>query len=216
MPIEENLSQNQDRPSTSVLVAAYEQLCATHHALDDFKMKLLGLLPIASVVGLFSLAATNSGPSAAVVQPNQIILYVGVFAAAFTLGLFIYELRSILMCHDLIVQGRSIEALMGVQGQFCVCAEERRTSQYRTRWKYVLAHHLNGKLASSSIYSLVFAAWLFVALRYGIGFHTLTCALCATGVGLVLSVGSYSIVLSLLNAGSEAARSARTVPQAVT
>jgi len=56
------------------LLAAYAEVCKTYHALDDYRMKLLGFLPIASVVGLFSLGRPDS-TAAALGKPNEILMY---------------------------------------------------------------------------------------------------------------------------------------------
>lgn len=184
-------------PDSQVLIAAYSELCKTHQGLDDFKMRLLGLLPIASVVGLFTLNLGRAG-SNNLAQPNEVVAYVGFFAAAFTLSLFVFELRGILMCNDLMASGRELEDKLGVKGQFCVCTEKRRTDHYKWWWQRFLSRHLNGKLASSSVYSLVFSVWFFVGLRYGAGLRSRTCAIWATSVGFVLALASYLVIINLI------------------
>jgi hypothetical protein len=37
------------------LKTAYEEICTSYHAIDDIRMKLLGLLPIATGAGVFLL-----------------------------------------------------------------------------------------------------------------------------------------------------------------
>ena len=34
------------------LLAAYSEVCKSYHAIDDFRMKLLGFLPLASIVAI--------------------------------------------------------------------------------------------------------------------------------------------------------------------
>ena len=41
--------------SKSAFLAAYSEVCKSYHAIDDFRMKLLGALPLASLVGIFLL-----------------------------------------------------------------------------------------------------------------------------------------------------------------
>ena len=36
----------------SAALAAYTEICKSYHAIDEFRMKLLGLLPLASLVGV--------------------------------------------------------------------------------------------------------------------------------------------------------------------
>jgi len=46
----------------------------------------------------------------------------------------------------------------------------------------------NAKVAASAVYSLVFAAGLFMALRFSFGLHIVGCGLSATIVGGALGV----------------------------
>jgi hypothetical protein len=190
-------------PDPEYVTASYAAICKSHQALDDFRMKLLGLLPIASVVGLLTLEKSGIA-SAGSVTHNEIVAYVGLFAAMFTLALFVYEMRNILICHDLIVSGQSLEAVMNVPGQFSVCGERRQLPCYVGQRKRRIAQALNAKLAASGIYSLVFSAWLFVALRYGFAIEARTCAVCAVVVGLMLACGSYALLHFLVSADAAA------------
>jgi hypothetical protein len=158
-------------------------------------MKLLGLLPIVSIVGLFALDKTelkSAGGDAA----NEIVAYVGLFATMFTIALFIYEIRGILTCHDLRESGKELEQLMKVPGQFGVCGEQR--SCYGAGWRRRVARQFNAQLAACAIYSLVFAAWLFVALRYGFAVRVRTCSWCAVISGVVLAIGAYVLLHTLV------------------
>ena len=183
-------------------IAAYEHVCTSYHALDDFRMKLLGALPIASVIGLFALNESGLASVGGVVTINEVVAYVGVFAALFTLSLFVYEIRGILMCHDLIMAGLALEDDLHVRGQFTVRLEKRNLPCYERGWKRRIAKQFNAVLAACWIYSLVFTAWLFIALRYGFAIHALTCALVAAGVGLILGTGTYGL-LRWLTASNE-------------
>ncbi|HKO58662.1 MAG TPA: hypothetical protein VJ276_22540 [Thermoanaerobaculia bacterium] len=178
--------------SDQFLLTAYQEICKKHSGLDDFRMKLLGLLPIASVVGLFTL--NQSGGIAIEGPANEIVTYVGVFAGLFTLSLFIYEVRNILMCDDLWKKGMELEAQMGISGQFCVCGEQRSAGSVRS----FFAELLNAKLAACFVYSLVMAAWLFVALRYGQHVQMHTCAKWAAGAGGLFAILSYLLIRTLI------------------
>ena len=181
-----------------LLAAAYREVCETYRAIDDFRMKLLGLLPIVSVAGLFALENTGLVRSGS--KGDDVVAYLSVFAALFTLALFVYELRGILICTDLIRRGEALEQAMGITGQFRVCGEARISDQHSGRWQVVVARHLNAKLAASAIYSLVCASWLFVALGYGFGIknHPL-CIVSAAAVGLFLAAGSYRMMWLLVH-----------------
>jgi hypothetical protein len=132
-------------PDSKYVLATYEEICKSYHALDEFRMKLLGLLPIVSIVGLFALDKTEL-KSAGSVATNEIVAYVGLFATMFNIALFIYEMRGILTCHDLLTSGRALEKLMNVTGQFGVCSEQR--SCYVGEWQRRVAQQFNGQTGS--------------------------------------------------------------------
>ncbi len=170
------------------LLAAYEELCKSYHAIDDFRMKLLGFLPLASLVSVFLLKADVLVASPATSVSQELIAFGAIFAALLTVALFSYELRGIKRCHNLIREGLHLERQLGIgHGQFHVCTREHN-DQGR------ITSALNAKFAACTIYSLVFAAWLFIALRFGFAIHTRTCALCAVVIGSILAGITYFAV----------------------
>jgi hypothetical protein len=46
---------NQLQPKDENLKMAYQEVCTTYRAIDDFRAKLLGLLPLVSGTGIFFL-----------------------------------------------------------------------------------------------------------------------------------------------------------------
>jgi hypothetical protein len=73
-------------------VVAYEQLCLSYRAIDNFRAKLLVLLPLASG-GLCALITGGSrGPDPGLLIP------LGIFGAAVTAGLLAHELHGIRKC----------------------------------------------------------------------------------------------------------------------
>jgi hypothetical protein len=196
------ITESADKVPTDITAATpeallmYKELCGSY-AIDDFRMKLLGFLPLTSLIGIFGLSNTSL-----FTQNNEIsrhlIIFVGIFAAAFTLALFLYEIRGIVRCSNLIARGRDIEVLMNVRGQFSVCMEEhepkkneglpaQKTSTQKT-------NIFDAKLAACVIYSIVFAAWLFMVLRFGYNHSIRGCVFSALGVGLVIGVGSFLLL----------------------
>jgi hypothetical protein len=138
--------------------ALYERVCESYHAVDDFRMKLLGLLPVATGTGVFLLLngkAELLGQGGGDV--SDALFAIGAFGFAFTLGLFMYELFGIKKCHYLIVAGKQLEVEMGLLGQF------------RSRPRE-LAGFINEPFASAIIYPASMAAWAFLAfsLRSGL------------------------------------------------
>jgi hypothetical protein len=123
----------------------YEQLCNSYRAIDDFRAKLLGFLPLASGGGIFLLAKTFEG------ETKQLLLPIGAFGFVITLGLFFYEIYGIRKCGALINAGKNLERMLGVEGQF------------KSRPREV-ARLVDEPFAAGLIYPAVLAAWLFLAL----------------------------------------------------
>ena len=186
-------------PDRQALLAAYAEVCRSYHAIDDFRMKLLGFLPLASIVGLVVLEKGEFGRSGSTVS-NEVVAYASFFASAFTLALFVYEIRGIRRSHRLVQRGRRLEHILGVEGQFWVCTYEMSAEANPTTFAMRVALLFNSTAAACIIYSLVFAAWLFVALRFGFAFNILTCALSAISFGCLVAAGAYLVVRRLIPA----------------
>jgi hypothetical protein len=175
-------------------------VCKSYHAVDDFRMKLLGILPVTSLVGIFGLStnavvATQSSAHLA----SRLAGFIGTFAAIFTVALFIYEIRGILRCSDLIRRGQDLEKTLGVHGQFCVCVEAHETKKYGA-WLEKLRSFLDAKLAACLIYSSVMSAWVFTGLHFGMGLELKACALFAGGLGIVMGIITFALVRRLVAA----------------
>ena len=128
------------------LKSVYGQLCDSYRAIDDIRMKLLGLLPIATGAGI--LVLTKGGAST---PAKGLSLPIGLFGLVVTLGLFSYELHGIKKCGYFIDAGKKIEADLGIYGQF-----QRRPHE--------LAGFIDEPFSASIIYPAVLASWLFFAL----------------------------------------------------
>jgi hypothetical protein len=74
-------------------------------------MKLLGLLPLASLIGVFLLDRSKilADPTQTAANGSELIGFASIFAAMLTLALLGYEIRGILRCHNLITEGKHIE-----------------------------------------------------------------------------------------------------------
>jgi hypothetical protein len=125
----------------------YEELCNSYRAIDDFRGKLLGFLPLATGAGALLLATdqTKLGFLKPLFRP------VGVFGLVITVGLFFYELYGIKKCTYLINAGKSLENDLGI-----------RDGQFTTRPPGFLLL-INEPLAAAVIYPAVLAAWTFLA-----------------------------------------------------
>jgi hypothetical protein len=137
----------------------YTQVCESYRAIDDFRMKLLGLLPIATGAGV--LALLNSGKvdlnasGSTLERMQQVLAGVAIFGVAITLGLFAYELHGIKKCGRLIKIGARIEKDMGSCGRFY--------GQFATR-PHRVAGFIDVPFASSVVYPAAVAVWVFVGV----------------------------------------------------
>jgi hypothetical protein len=159
-------------------------------------MKLLGLLPIASVVGLVALGKALPTSPQPELQPEA-VGYIGIFSGILTLALFGYEMRSLLMCHDYSVTGASLEAAMGIRGQFTRCDEARHFVCYQGRIRHPLARLVNDKVTSSLVYSFIFSSWFFVGLKWTLHMQTNQCVWWAFGIGAAVASAAV-LFLSML------------------
>jgi len=150
MPNEDDNDKNSEN-----IRAVYNQLCTSYHAIDDFRAKLLGLLPTGT--GIFLLvtellkAGIQKGGGGS--QPDIIqtlSLPIGAFGFVIALGLFFYELYGIRKCAYLIEVGKSLERKLGMSGQF----------EFRAPG---IGGLINEPFAAGIIYPAVLAAWTFLA-----------------------------------------------------
>ena len=128
---------------------AYEQLCISYRAIDDFRAKLLGFLPLATGTGMFLLANNLSGEMKGFLTP------IAAFGFLITLGLFSYEIYGIRKCGALIEAGEQLEGSLAISG----------LGQFAQRPQNV-ARLINEPFASGIIYPAVLAAWTFLALIF--------------------------------------------------
>lgn len=181
------------------VLGVYQEVCRSYHAVDDFRMKLLGILPVTSLVGIFGLSTNAIVATEAHHMANRLAGFIGTFAAIFTAALFIYEIRGILRCSALIRRGQSLETRLGVHGQFCVCVEAHETKR-QGLWLDRLGSFLDAKLAACLIYSSVMSAWVFTGLHFGMGWEVKNCALTAGLFGIVMGIATFLLVRRLVAA----------------
>ena len=183
-----------DGERTERLLAAYGEVCRSYHAIDDFRTKLLGVLPIASLAGIL---VVGKDTPLAEMKVHPLIGFGSFFAAAFTLSLFLFEIRGILRCSHLIERGEALERKLRVEGQFYVCSQQHARA---TGHEHAMAtearseRFFNAKVAACAVYSLVFAAWLFMALKFSFGWAPIGCGLTATVIGGLLAFGVHEVV----------------------
>jgi hypothetical protein len=184
---------------TQSLLSLYEEICKSIHDVDDFRMKLLGLLPLTSLIGIFALGK-DSLFSTQTAESRNLVAFIAIFAAALTISLFIYEIRGILRCHNLIIRGRAIEDLLGVEGQFYVCMEEHACKKKGKDWIERANNFFDAKLAACVIYSTVSTGWIFTGLHFGFGLSIRGCTFWALGIGLSIGLSTFFFVRRLIAA----------------
>src|SRR5258708_32454447 len=141
----------------------YKELCPSYRAMDEFRTKLLGFLPLATAAGVVALF----GKDLSFTQERLKHLEpVAIFGVLTTCGLYAYELYGITKCHYLIETGKCLERRSLVPGQFAT----------RPTWV------INEPFAAAIIYPAVVAAWTFMAVLV---FHWIAAVIVATVVFLI-------------------------------
>jgi len=162
----------------------YTQLCNSYLAIDDFRSKLLSLLPLATgglfffitdpgsligkVVKAGSDAKAGEGSEAAILS-LEVLQAIGWFGVMITLGLYCYELYGIRKCTALIYLGKHLEKALGINGQFTMRPYGILHGYFGEKFNFIA---IDEPFASGIIYPSVMAAWTFLALSRT-GFATL-------------------------------------------
>jgi hypothetical protein len=134
----------------SAILAVYAEVSNNYRAIDELRLKLLALLPLATGTGIVVfLGRGGSAPGAG--APAHVAVPIGLFGMVATVSLYFYELHGVEKCAHFIQRGDLIERQLDVRGSF------------RNR-----PHHIFGVvselLPTMIIYPASFATWLFVAL----------------------------------------------------
>jgi len=130
------------------LSIAYDQLCISYRAIDDFRTKLLGFLPLVTGGGLILLTGRAGEVRKEFFGP------VGLFGIIVTTGLLAYEIFAIKKCSALIEGGKALEKDLRLPN-----------AQFTSRPNNVL-HVINEPFAAAAIYPAVLAAWTYLALFF--------------------------------------------------
>lgn len=137
-----------DTDGSNHLSSAYDQLCNSYRAIDDFRAKLLGFLPLVTGGGLILLTGRAEDVRKEFFRP------VGIFGIVVTTGLLAYEIFAIKKCDALIKGGKALESELGLPN-----------AQFTSRPNNVL-HVINEPFAAAFIYPAVLAAWTYLALFF--------------------------------------------------
>lgn len=146
-------SDQESRPGA--LQLAYSSICDSYHKIDDFRAKLLALLPLASGTAIL-LLLTRDGTELG--RGNSIhLIAAGLFGLGATIGLFIYEIRGIQRCRDLIWAGQRLERLLSLP-----LTGERRLGTFSAPRDAYLGGLVGPLGAAVIVYFTVLAGWVYV------------------------------------------------------
>jgi hypothetical protein len=147
MPESKEGSRALTEANRDTLVHAYEAVCNRHQQIDDFRGKLLALLPIASgAAGLLLLSKSDTW--------DRYLTPIGIYGFVTTLGLFIYELYGVSTCKRIMVQAGDLEGKLGIPEGM------RQFRDRPTDWLNLL---IGAEMASWIVYLSVLGGWLYVA-----------------------------------------------------
>jgi hypothetical protein len=157
----------EDRMVNEVRVNAleplYAEVCKAHGAITDFRGKLLALVPTLSGAAFTLIIGTRKD------FDLRLLLPVGLFGVAVTLGLFCYELRGMLLCVELVNRGEKLERVMQqpesdpeaeVQGHFLDRTEHSRIRDALRLLKENLV--ISVPTASFIVYGSAILGWVVV------------------------------------------------------
>jgi len=142
-------------PNSEHELRVYDQLCQSYRAIDDFRAKLLGLLPLATGAGIWTFLDKYERLQHLSTGGKSVLIATAVFGALITLGLLAYEIYGIKKCGALITAGRLTENL----------SLQIENGQFKSRPQSV-AHIVNEPFAAGIVYPAVLAAWCYIALAF--------------------------------------------------
>ena len=163
---------NDPKTRKEILSQQYEEICKSYHAIDDFRAKLLALLPIASGAGGALLLANKD-------TTTKYLTPLGILGVIVTVGLAIYEFNQGTRCRILMRVAARIEKelhLNELTGQYRAILPDWEKSLWKAfqedfkiwNWdenKMRIALHLNLFWAGLVVYGAVIAGWIYVAFQ---------------------------------------------------
>jgi hypothetical protein len=133
----------------------YDQICTNIRVTDDISLKLLGFVPLVSGAGITVLLSTQT-----ILSSFWLSLFVGVFGAVVTFGLYTWEVRNAEACVWLIKRGCDVEKTeFGLtQGQFLGRPKPYFLRGLNGGWE------VSKRRAERIVYSAAMIAWLALPL----------------------------------------------------
>ena len=144
-------------PTADYNKMVYQQICTDLQNIADFRLKLLGFLPLTTAGSFLVTILTSSTITNSIVNNvgqktdvENLVLPFGGLGAIITIALFLYEEENLSLAGDLLKRGKELEDDMGVKGQF----------------EHKQSHLFTSKNGSTVMYSAVFAGWICLALWF--------------------------------------------------
>jgi hypothetical protein len=134
-----------EKANDDTLRFEYQEVSKSHQAIADVRARLWGLLPLASGTGIF-LLLSGKAPT----NVPALLVPTGLFGAAVTFGLYLYEKRGMKECLLLRRRGATLECQLGIS---------RDVARFRNN----PVGFVGPQGAGPIVYFAVIAAWLFVA-----------------------------------------------------
>ena len=159
--------------------ALYAETGANYRAIDDLRLRLMALLPLATGTGIFLLLRSEGAPSATLTVPA------GVFGVLATVSLFFYELHGIEKCAHFIHRAQQLEQDFGIRGPF-------------TARPHNIFGVVSELLPAALVYPASLAGWLYIALAGLTGkIGGVRVAYVIAVVALVLGVAAATVIIRL-------------------
>jgi hypothetical protein len=181
------MSDDRGDGNRTAQLAVYTEIGNNYRAMDDLRLRLLALLPLATGAGIVVLLGGH-GVSAAIDVP------VGLFGMVATISLYFYELHGIEKCAHYIDAGARLEEDFKVRGSFT----NRPHGIYRI---------VSELLPAALIYPASFTGWLFLALYH---VDNIARGVVTGTVFVVTARASIATILHMENSDNRKARRAKT------
>ncbi len=169
MSMSNSTSSAQSHPSDEEFRMVYQQLCTSYQNIQDFRAKLLGLLPFVTASSFVATIISDPAKQPALLN---LVLPFGLLGAIVTLGLFFYEIENLQRATLLTVQGRELERSMNIIGSFALHSP----------------YLFNAHNAAGLIYSTTFAGWICLALWFMLPGIAIYVTLLIFAISLLLSL----------------------------
>jgi hypothetical protein len=124
----------------------YDEVCRSYHAIDDFRAKLLALLPIGGgAVGIGLILGKDTGP--------EYLLPLSLFGILVTVGLGFYELHQSRRCRLLKRRAMELESSLGLKDQGVFLLDDQEN--------YGIFRQ---GVAGAIVYATAAAGWLYLLM----------------------------------------------------